>query len=280
MRALLYCAAGLTEEPVKWFAIGVCLAGAAFSNASEQSTVPEWVLQLSRVKHHLKENFERIPNHVCSQTVERFEKRPGHAQFAQLDTLRFDVAYVQNKELLARPSDSGFEDRDISAYMSRGMLGTGAFSTVTTALFVADNGRIVSHRQAGSLPHSQTSYDYEIPQFLSGFEIATNRAKAVVGVRGTFWVDAESLDLTRIEEHAVDLPMTLEMSEVVTTVSYDRVRIGSSSVLLPQFAELAVSNRNGSERLNKTTYSECRQYGSESTVRFEDSVPPPPVVKK
>ena len=244
-----------------------------------QDALPEWVLQLSRVRNHLKENFKRIPNYVCQESVERFERKAGQSQVRRADSLHFEVARVQNKELLALPGAAGFEDRDLTTYMSSGVLGTGMFSTLPLNLFVANGARVTLH-QEGAEPHAGQGYDYEIPAFLGGgIKIATDRARATVGVRGTFWVDAGSLDLIRIEEHAVDVPPQVGMTQIDSTVDYARMRIGDSSVLLPQSAELAVTNLDGSEQRNKIEFSGCREYVSESTVRFGDPTELPPVEK-
>src|ERR1039458_783789 len=109
-----------------------------------------------------------------------------------------------------------------------GVLGTGEFSTLPLSLFVANVARITLHQERAGL-HAGPGYDYEIPAFLGGgLAISTVRARATVGVRGTFWVDAVSMDLMRIEEHAVDVPPQVGMREIVSTVGYARMRIGDS----------------------------------------------------
>jgi hypothetical protein len=150
------------------------------------------------------------------------------------------------------------------------------FSTLPLSLFVADVARITLHHEEAGL-HEGPGYDYEIPAFLGGLKISSGQASATVGVRGTFWVNAESLDLTRIEEHAVDVPAQLGMKEIDTTVEYARMQIGNSSVLLPRSADLVVTTPDGGERRNQIEFSGCREYTSESTVRFGDPAEPPPV---
>ena len=246
---------------------------------SRQDPLPDWVLQLSRVKRHLKENFERIPNYVCQETVERFERRAGQPQARQVDILHFDVAHVADKELLALPGAGGFEDKELSTYMSSGVLGTGMFSTLPLSLFVANVARITVHQETAGLP-AGPGYDYEIPVFLGGLHISSGQAKADVAVRGTFWVDAESMELIRIEEHAVDVPSQTGMKDIDATVDYARMEIGNSRVLLPQSADLVITNLDGWEKRNRMEFSDCREYVSESTVRFEDPAELPPVEKK
>lgn len=269
---------------MKWLTIGASLAAVAISSVCGQNPLdplPDWVLQLSRAKNHLKENFERIPNYVCRETVERYRygRTPGRIAVT-LDSLQFEVAQVEHKEMLAKPGAKGFEDKDLSAYMSAGLLGTGQFSATTLNLFVTGGARITPHREGAARPPAGPSYDFEIPAFLSGYTIVTPGARAVVGQRGTFWIDAESLDLIRIEDHAVDIPRAVGMSEIGSTVEYARMRIGNSNVLLPQSAELVVTNLDGTEMRNKIKFSGCRVYGSESTVSFGDPMEPPPAAKK
>jgi len=51
-------------------------------------------------------------------------------------------------------------------------------------------------------------------------------------------------------------------------------------MLLPQSAELVVMKLDGREMRNRIEFSRCREYGSESTVRFGDLAEPPPAGKK
>jgi hypothetical protein len=264
---------------VKWLAIGAGVA--AFSLAvSGQDALPDWVLRLSRVKHHLRDNFERMPNYVCRENVERFQKSPGRARGVRIDGLQFEVAQVDHKELLALPGAGGFEDKDLSAYISTGILGTGNFSSQPMNLFVADRARFTPHAESADQTVAGPAWDYDIPAFMRGYEIATPGGKFPVGVRGTFWVDADSLDLIRIEEQVVDPPPQTGMSATSSTVRYARAQIGNSSVLLPQSAELTVVRMDGAEMRNEIRFSGCRAYVTESTVHFGDTVEPLPAVKK
>jgi len=265
----------MTGKQGKWL-LGACLAAALSANHGQGplDPLPDWVKQFARVKLHLRQNFERMPNYMCRENVERFERASAHARLVESDSLQFEVAQVDHKELLARPGIGGFEDRELSAYMSSGLLGNGQFSTLPMNLFVNGSPRITPHQERADQPAAGIAYDFEIPAFLNGLTISARGAKASVGVRGTFWVDAESLDLIRIEEHAVDIPATVGMSAVTTTVQYGRMQIGVSSVVLPQSAEQMVTDLDGTERINKVQFSTCREYGSESTVTFGERTEP------
>jgi len=54
---------------------------------------------------------------------------------------------------------------------------------------------------------------------------------------------------------------------------YGRVKIGSGDFLLPEVSTMDAFYRNGAESLNDTRYSDCREYVSQSTIRFDDDDP-------
>ena len=78
----------------------------------------------------------------------------------------------------------------------------------------------------------------------------------------------------------MDVPPETGMKKIDSTVHYARMRIGDSSVLLRQSADLTVTSLDGWERRNKVEFSGCREYVSESTVQFGDPAELPPVEKR
>lgn len=258
--------------------------GAAFAVfgvlALPAQDLPAWVLELSRVKRHARESFEHIPNYVCQETIDRFVKHPHAGSFEKLDTLHFEVASVGGRELLAAAGASRFDDVDPSYYIQEGSIGSGSFSGLVLNLFVHDNALIGHAREAQLQSRAALAYDFEMTAFNSGYQLKSSGASATVGLRGTFWVDKESLDLLQIEEHAVGIPYDLGMSDVDTAITFAPARIGSSVVLLPQSAETVIKERQDGENKNVTRFSGCREYTSESVIHFDTLEPPPPPGKK
>jgi hypothetical protein len=253
---------------VKLLAIGVALAVFGVPALPGQD-LPAWVLELSRVKRHARESFQHIPNYVCQETINQFAKRPHEGSFQKLDTLHLEVASVDGRELLAAAGASRFEDVDASSYIIEGAIGTGSFSGLVLNLFVHDNALVSHWREAQAQSRTALAYDFEMTAFNSGYQLKSGSASATVGLRGTFWVDKESLDLLQIEEHAVGIPYDLGMSDVDTAITFAPVSIGSSVVLLPQSAETVIKERQGGENKNVTLFSGCRAYTSESVIHFD-----------
>jgi hypothetical protein len=115
-----------------------------------------------------------------------------------------------------------------------------------------------------------------VPVLAGAYQVESGGIKALVGVRGTLWVDPQSLDLLRIEQRHVDLPPELKVHDIVITIAYRRTRIGSSEPLLPISSELIITDSSGGQKRNLIEFSGCREYHSESVLHFEEVVPNPP----
>src|SRR5262249_6989920 len=143
------------------------------------------------------------------ETVERFEKLPGKNTFGPRDTLKLQVAVVNGEEILAQAGAAHLESGDPNRYSRAGALGTGVFSSFARNFFVHDNGRTTGSGQDKLNDREALTFDYEVSSRSSGFKVSTLYGEAIVGERGTFWVDAKTLDLMRMEIEAVDIPFGL-----------------------------------------------------------------------
>lgn len=246
------------------------------ASALDAQDLPRWVLQLSRIKRQAKAELLRLPNFACVETINRFQRQPRSDVFKPLDTIRMDVAFVDGRELVSPVGATGaFQEMDLVKLGYGGVIGTGAFSAVARNLFVNDNGRTTGWAEARIMDIRALRYDFVVPERQAGYRLTSSGVVESVGLQGTFWADAETLDLLRIEEHAVDIPPTLDVEETSTTVTYARTRIGTSDVLLPRWAETTITNTNGWHGRNAIEFSGCREYVAESVIHF-DSVEPPP----
>jgi hypothetical protein len=227
---------------------------------------------LARVKEHGRATFERIPDYACLETVNRFRK----SSIRPFDTLHLEVAVVAGKELFARKGATQFQNDDPAAFTTAGVIGSGDFSATPLNLFVHDAAWITAPSEAGLSGRKPLRFEFEVPAQSGAYYVQVGGVRAAVGVRGAFWVDPQSLDLLRIEEHEVDLPPELKVRDIATTIAYRRTRIGSSEPLLPLSSELIVTDFSGGQKRNLIEFSGCREYHSESVLHFEEVVPNPP----
>jgi hypothetical protein len=111
-------------------------------------------------------------------------------------------------------------------------------------------------------------YDYRVSLLSSSSTVSNLGRSAYVAYHGSFWADAETLELIRITSSADDIPPDLEIASTFTQVDYGKLQIANSDVLLPQRAEIRMVSRFDENR-NVTAFSQCRKYVASSAVSFE-----------
>jgi hypothetical protein len=255
---------------------GVALA-VLLTAALPAQDLPPGAALLARVKEHGRASFEHIPDYACLETVGRYRTSRSVRPF---DTLHLEVAVVGEKELFARKGAAQFQGDDPTVFTVAGMIGSGDFSAAPLNLFVHDAAWIAAPPEVVGSGRKPLRFEFEVPAASGAYTVRNRGMKATVGVRGTFWVDPQSLDLLRIEQHDVDLPPDWNIRDIATTTTYVRTRIGSSNPLLPHSSEVTVTDFSGGQRRNLIEFSGCREYHSESVVHFEDVVPDPPPARR
>lgn len=233
---------------------------------------------LAQIQHRLRENFARLPDYVCVQTIERGERATPRGEFRLKDTIRLEVALIGNRERFAWPNASKFEDKDLRDMIGRGMVGTGNFALHAKHVF---HPELAEFHALGEVAHQgrrALRYDYEVAWENSSYRIRVPPNEEIVGFRGSFLVDAETLDLLRLEVHADEIPPELGLDRAVNILEYTRVPIGASNYLLPKFSEMTMVALDGAESRNRIEITGCRQYLAESKLVLEEAPAAPPAV--
>ena len=231
---------------------------------------------LARIQAKASENLARMPDYVCVQTVERAHRATSKENFKLLDTLRLQVALIGNKEHYAWLDARKFEDRELRDMVGRGAIGTGNFALHAKHVF---QPKVAEFKSRGEVTHRDRRalrYDYEVPWDNSSYRIRNPPHEEVVPFRGAFLVDAETLDLLRLEVHSDQIPPELGLDRVSTTLEYARAKIGALECLLPKSSELTMVGLDGAESRNRTELGDCRQYVSESKLLVEAPLPDAP----
>ena len=276
MRVSLYFAICIAACPV------LCAQDSA--DATWQLTV-----RLSQVRRQAAKALQEQPDFTCLATFDRYQWAVNERQERKLDTVRVEVAYVGGHELYSWPGEDKFSDTPLTRMVGAGMMGDGDFAVHAHNVFVANAGseKWVGEEQEtgrwGTTDRKIWHWSYSVSPYQSGWLIGSGASEQTVGSEGSFWVDAQTLDLVRMETRATDFFASFPLKAVESWVDYGRVRIGEQDVLMPLRAELKTIDRDGNESRNLTTYSNCRQYTGQSTISFgappEMAAPPPPPAK-
>jgi hypothetical protein len=233
---------------------------------------PETLL-LARIKVRMEENLLRQPNYTCLQTIDRSQRRAPARRFQLLDTLCLEVALVDGKEMFSWPGAGEFQDRDLRTLVPTGTIGTGSFALHARGVFLSGWPRYNLVGEEDLHARRCHRYNYRVALPGSRYHVKVGEAKAVVAYHGSFWVDAETLDLVRLVVRADEIPLSLDLESVNETIDYARTRIAQGEFLLPKASETVLVDRAGNEHRNRTAFSGCRQYAGESFLSFGE--PPP-----
>jgi hypothetical protein len=231
------------------------------------------ILLLGRAKNKMAAALRGMPNYTCLQTIERSRRLPKRRKFELIDVLRLEVGLVEGKELFAWPGSGKFEDKELSEIVPPGgAIGNGAFAAHASSVF---QGRAASITFEGWEENPRRArYAFRVPQNLSGYVIRhPTKAKAIVGYHGKFWVTPEDERVVRIEVEADDVPLFLEVLSTGSAIDYNTVRIGDADYWLPTASTMKITNIDTAEYRNETTFSGCRQFAGESSLRFDDPEP-------
>jgi hypothetical protein len=113
-------------------------------------------------------------------------------------------------------------------------------------------------------------FDFAISLLNSHSTMTVQGKSATTAQAGSFWVDKDSLDIARVETHAVDIPPDIDCKEDFTSATYSQVNLGNGERLLPVLSELTLVNRDGRTNHNTVTFSGCRRYTATSSISFEE----------
>lgn len=252
-RALIICWATALLAPV-------CLG---------ETGIPPEVLQLARMKQNMAKLLARVPDYTCMETVQRFRRGPGSARFRPLDTFHLEVAFVGGKEVYSEPGAHRFDERRVSELVGRGLTSDGDFAIQARTVFLNNTAQISFGAKEMLEAHGALRYNYRISLFGSGWTVKIGSAAGKVAEHGSFWADAETLDLLRIERFADEIPPDLAVSAIHTELEYGTARLNGESVSIPRSSDTVLTELSGAQNRNTTAFSQCHAARGETTISFD-----------
>ena len=149
-------------------------------------------------------------------------------------------------------------------------MSTGSFRSAIRNVLINNGSTIRFHGDEDILGRRAIRWDYTIPYYLSRWDVEIEGRRGRVSETGSFWVDAGTLELLRLETAANDIPPDLRVTSIRETLNYARVRVESRDLLLPQSVETSVTKLTGVERLNRIEFSHCREFRAAAELTFNE----------
>ena len=253
---------------------------------------PEAQALLRRATEKIAVNDHSVQNYTCMQTVQREFYRPAASVLVRpcstilelranptpdmalrrisSDRLRLEVVNTEKGELFAWPGSSRFEERGIEGIVSHGPLATGAFGAMLGVVFLKDAAAFNFIHDTEWEGKRVKEFSFEVSRENSHYTVQLVSAKGwyKCAYSGVVWIDTQTADPVRIVLTTGELPAATDSCQTVASLEFSRVPIGSSELLLPHRAAQRFIGVIGNEAENTTTFSDCREYSSESTVHY------------
>lgn len=249
-------------------AASLILVGAASPQNPPQPELREDILLLSRVRRHIKEELEHLPNVTCLETVHR-EHQPAKGRMQPLDTVRLDVLTNGEKELFASPGDRKFSEVPPISFAGSGVLGDGYFGLYLRTILVTGKASYTYQGEEDIEGRRLARWDYRLPLMWSGQTILLLNGSGKVSLNGSFWADPQTFDVIRLAVNAGDIPPSLPLTEARWKVDYASTSMGGSVVLMPASAEFRMATFAGEISQDQIAFTQCRMFGSQTTINFD-----------
>ena len=239
------------------------------ASAEEVRANEDPVVLLQRIRSKIAEHLSRLRNYTCHVAINRLERAVGSNNISRRDTLEFDVAFVGHKELFSRPGEARFAEQPVSQMAPHGMISDDTFGSHDDDVFLADGPTL---KFAGSCKrdgHKAFRYNFSVPLENSRLLLKGGAsAGEIVGYRGSFWVDTDTLDMVRLEWKTDHVPPSVGLSSVEKSMRYKVVHVGNSDFVLPLHSELMSFDQQGNYRWNTITLEHCQEFSGGSTVTY------------
>ncbi len=248
---------------------------------------------LLQIRRHVAAAISRLPNYLCTETVERQtfligdlssggaagscdrlaaeqKRSPNDVKLVATDRLRLDVALTSQSEMYSWVGEGKFEDRNLSEIVKHGTTSTGAFGSFLHAIFVSHGPTFSFKGQSEDNGRTILRYDFTVPLAASGYTVSNETASQVTGYTGNFTADAKSLDLLELEFQTDPLPPELKICRSSSTLNYSKIQMNGMEVLLPSEVLVRMLGTNGYESRNRTVFTGCHQFAGESKLIFDE----------
>ena len=256
-----------------------------FAGAWQQALDPAAALRQTRDR--LLADLARLPRYTCVQSITRkyfgapvhlrqpgcsdlivaHDARSHELSLRSWDRLRLEVAIIEDSYAFSWVGAPQFDKGNLERMSGGGPMGTGDFGTFLLEIF----RRAIVTFQGEEVVNGRRflKYSYDMPIDRSGYNVKEDEGWVRTAYGGTFLLDPATTDITSLTVRTAELPQGGTGCLAISEVDYGRTPIHDRAILIPHETRLRTVRRDGSETLNLTTYSGCREYASKSRMLME-----------
>jgi hypothetical protein len=238
--------------------------GMAFAAGKSPHDDPNTLLE--KIRSRTAEHLAELPHYTCHEVISRLVRRGN--TWIRRDVVEIEVAFIGHEEFFARSGEDHFDEKIIDRVVPDGTIGNGAFGSVVQVVF---SPNVAEFEYAGTGKkdgHQTIRFNFKVPLEKSQFLVKHGGAQSLAPYEGTVWVDAETLDLVRVDLQVKQIPRFVGLRWIEELMHYEVMQIGDAPVLLPRKSELAVTDDLGNYGLNLVELQQCREFKTDSVVKY------------
>jgi hypothetical protein len=227
----------------------------------------EWTARLEQIRAHVLEFASGLPNFVADEVARRYVSPTNPPNWRLVDTIESEITFKgsavsrEHIQVNGRPSNSGYLELP-------GFKWTDAFGSQLAYLFnpncpttfedgglVNEGGKSLSVVRYNSTPDGCEFFWQDYQQFYPG-------------KTGRILLDEREENVIRLESNSQVFPSAFPISATGKQISWDFVKIGDATHLLPVSAEITVVLSSGEMRMSKHEYRNHRHFEAASNITY------------
>ncbi len=221
-----------------------------------------------------------LPNFICTETVNRFERnykwrRPTGET---TDTLTVQLTFFEHLERYKLTQVNGRDTKltygQLSGATSRGEFGSmllAVFAPVSRTEFGWSNWTTLRKRPAYVFSFRIDAANSKYSLSVAGFGNAP--AATIVGEHGRIYIDSETEEVIRMDAEADSIPKDFPVQSASRALDYGPAEVGGKIFLLPLHADVRMGTRDGlAATRNTVEFRDYRKFAGESSISFGDAV--------
>jgi len=253
---------------------------------------------LDRARKKIASTTQRLLKCTCLETIERSYYAPSEKVNANVmtavptnscdakefggngplsleakDRLRLGATVLGDKEIYSWAAASRFDSRSVFQMVSSGPIHMGSFGTYLPDIFENPGTRITFTGKKNEGSGEVFEYTFEVPAAASHYSVGTEKAWRITGYHGSFQIYSATAELARLVDETEQLPPEARMCRARSRFDYHYMLIGGDEFLIPRESQVDTLSANGYETSSIITFSDCREYAAESSLRFDAEEP-------
>ncbi len=186
------------------------------------------------------------------------------------DRLRLNVAVSDSGEIFSWRGERRFSSAPIDTIVQGGPISSGSFIGFLGNIFIKAGIQFTFRgiHHDGNL--DAVHFNYRVDKQFSNFRVeGENNLSAIVPFHGSFVANASSFELIELKIVADQIPLGLGICGTDSQVEYQQAEISGKLTLIPRTFELRVDGERHFDTISRSTYSQCHEFQTQSTLRFD-----------